>query len=116
MAVKQNRISVRRGEVYWVKLDPTIGMETKKTRPAVIISNDSQNRAGKRYIVAPVTSVVKTVYPFEVGININGKSSKVMLDQLRTIDHKRLGGKLGQLSPEELYKVEISLKIVLHIA
>jgi mRNA interferase MazF len=115
MAVQQSE-AVRRGEIYWVKLDPTIGTETKKTRPAIVISNDSQNRVGQRYIVAPITSAVKTVYPFEVKININGKPSKVMLDQIRTIDHRRLGGKLGQVSQEELSQVERVIKLVLHIA
>lgn len=115
MAVKQSE-NVRRGEIYWVKLDPTIGTETKKTRPAIIISNDSQNKVGRRYIVAPITSVVKTVYPFEIEININEKPSKVMLDQIRTIDHSRLAGKISKLSQEELNQVERAIKLVLHIA
>ena len=115
MSVKQNKI-VKRGEIYWVKLDPTIGTETKKTRPAIVISNDAQNKVGRRYIVAPITSSVKTVYPFEVKININEKSSKIMLDQIRTIDHIRLAGKLGQVSQEELNQVERAIKLVLHIA
>jgi mRNA interferase MazF len=115
MAIQQSEV-VRRGEIFWVKLDPTIGTETKKTRPAIVISNDSQNRVGRRYIVAPITSVIKMVYPFEVEININGKSSKVMLDQIRTIDHRRLGEKLGQVSQEELSQVEKAIKLVLHIS
>lgn len=49
----------KRGEVYWVNLDPTLGSEVKKTRLAVIISNDGQNRVGKRVIVAPMTSILK---------------------------------------------------------
>lgn len=115
MTVKQSE-NVRRGKIYWVKLDPTVGTETKKTRPAIVISNDAQNKVGRRYIVAPITSVVKTVYPFEVEININGKPSKVMLDQIRTIDHSRLAGKIGKLSQEELNQVERAIKLVLHIA
>lgn len=107
--------NVRKGEVYWVNLDPTVGAETKKTRPAVIISNDAQNKVGQRYIVAPVTSVIKTIYPFEVKIDINGKTSKVMLDQIRTVDHKRLGGKLCKLSQEELHQIERAIKLVLEI-
>lgn len=115
MAVKHVG-NVRRGEVYWVKLDPTIGTETKKTRPAIVISNDAQNKVGHRYIVAPITSIVKTVYPFEVEIYINEKPSKVMLDQIRTIDHSRLERKIGKLSQEELDQVERAIKLVLHIA
>ncbi len=115
MISEQDKV-IKRGEIYRVKLDPTMGTETKKTRSALIVSNDSQNRVGRRYIVAPITSVVKTLYPFEVKINIDGKSSKVMLDQIRTIDHIRLAEKLGQVSPEELNQVERAIKLVLHIA
>lgn len=106
---------ITRGEVYWVQLGQSLGTETKKTRPAVIISNDSQNKVGQRYIIAPITSVIKIVYPFEVKVNINGKPSKVMLDQIRTVDHKRLGRKICKLSHEELNQIERIIKIVLQI-
>ena len=55
----------KRGEVYWVKLDPTVGSETKKTRPGVVVSNDSGNEYSSRVILAPITSQSKKVYPFE---------------------------------------------------
>lgn len=116
MAIKQKETRVGRGDVYWVKLDPTIGTETRKTRPAVIISNDSQNKVGSRYIIAPITSTVKTVYPFEAEVNVNGNPSKVMLDQIRTVDHKRLREKLCKLLPEELGRIERAIKVALHIA
>lgn len=112
---KKDEKNVRRGDVYWINLDPAIGTETKKIRPSVIISNDSQNKLGQRYVVAPITSIVKTVYPFEVKVNLNGKLSKVMLDQIRTIDHKRLGRKLCEVSAEELHQIEMAIKIVLQI-
>jgi len=116
MTMKQKDKNVRRGEVYWVNLDPTIGTEIQKTRPAVIISNDSQNKVGQRYIVAPVTSTTKNLYPFEVNININGTLSKAMLDQIRTLDHQRLGKRICKLSFEELNQIERAVKIVLDIA
>ena len=113
---EKNEKNVKRGEVYWVNLDPTIGTETKKVRPAVIISNDAQNKVGHGYIVAPITSVVKNVYPFEVKIDINGNISKAMLDQIRTIDHQRLGARLSKVSAEELNHIERAIKIVLNLA
>ena len=106
---------IKRGDVYWVNLDPATGTETKKTRPAVIISNDAQNRVGRRYIIAPITSVVKTIYPFEAEIQIDNTPSKVMLDQIRTVDDQRLGQKLCTLSIEELSQIEKVLKLVLSI-
>lgn len=102
-----------RGEVYWVTLDPTVGSETKKTRPALIVSNNAQNQASKRVIVAPLTSVVNKIYPFEVPVNIKGKESKVMLDQIRTLDCQRLGEKIGNLSPQEMNNIDKVLKFVL---
>jgi mRNA interferase MazF len=116
MTIKKNEKNVTRGDIYWVNLNPTLNTEIKKIRPRVIISNDAQNKVGQRYIVAPVTSSVKTVYPFEVKININGKPSKTMLDQIRTVYYQRLGEKIGKVSIEELLQIERAIKIVFHIA
>lgn len=103
----------KRGEVYWVNLDPTLGSEVKKTRPAVIISNDGQNRVGKKVIVAPMTSILKKIYPFEVKVILGDKESKVMIDQIRAIDCQRIGRKLGNLSFNEMKELDTILKLVL---
>lgn len=102
-----------RGEIYWVNLDPTVGSEAKKTRPGVIVSNDAQNRVGRRVIVAPLTFVVKKVYPFEILVSIKEKQSKVMLDQIRTVDCQILGEKMGKLNMEEIEALDKALKLVL---
>ncbi len=86
----------RRGEVYWVQLDPTIGTEIAKTRPAVIISNDIGNEYSARVIVAAVTSQhLDRIYPFEVLVEAGegglAQRSKVLLDQIRSVDKRRLG-------------------------
>jgi mRNA interferase MazF len=113
--VNSGRNSILRGQIYWVNLDPSIGSEIKKTRPALILSNDQQNKVGQRFIVAPLTSALGKVYPFEAVVNIKGKSSKVMLDQIRTIDQARLAGYLESLSHEEMERVEKALKLVLDL-
>ena len=113
--MKIGNSSIKRGDIYWVNLDPTIGSEIKKTRPAVVISNDVQNGIGIRFIVAPVTSQVKKIYPFEAKIELKGKRGKVLLDQIRTIDVKRLGEFVGSLSTTELKDVNEALKLVLSI-
>jgi mRNA interferase MazF len=107
--------AVKRGDVYWVNLDPTIGSEIRKTRPTVILSNDIQNKMGIRYVVGPITSQVKRVYPFEALVKVKGKKAKVLLDQIRTIDSKRLGKLINHLSAHELNDVGKALKLVLSI-
>ena len=110
-----NDVKYQRGDVYWINLDPTIGSEIKKTRPGVIVSNNSQNRAAHRIIVAPMTTVVKKVYPFETLVTLDNKQSKVMLDQIRTVDCIRLGSKLGRLTIEEIDELDKVLKLVLSL-
>ncbi len=80
----------KRGDVYWVNLDPTIGNEIRKKRPAMIVSNDSANSVASRVIVAPITSNASVILPFEVAISVNGKNGKILLDQIRSIDKLRL--------------------------
>ncbi|MCS6842946.1 MAG: type II toxin-antitoxin system PemK/MazF family toxin [Caldilineales bacterium] len=110
----------RRGEIYWVKLDPTIGSEIAKTRPALIISNDIGNQFSDRVIVAPISaSSTDKVYPFEVLLSAGEgglpRESKVLLDQIRTVDKRRLGEKLGVLSPERMQEVNRAIRLSLNV-
>lgn len=103
----------KRGEVYWVNLDPTVGSEINKRRPCVVISNDSGNEISRRVIVAPITSSVKQVYPFEVKVDIQGKQGKALLDQVRSIDKQRLCGKIIHLDKTVMQCIDRALKISL---
>lgn len=103
----------KRGEVYWVDLDPTIGTEINKTRPGLIISNNLGNELSNRVIIAPVTSSASKVYSFEVKILINNIIGKILLDQIRTIDKKRLKKKITTLDKETIAQVDAALKISL---
>jgi mRNA interferase MazF len=108
----------RRGDVFLVTFDPTIGAEIRKTRPAVVIQNDVGNRAGSTTIVAAITSQVKSpLYPFEVlvpsGEGGLGKSSVVLLNQIRTIDRARLVRRLGALRRETMARVDEALIVSL---
>ena len=87
---------VKRGEVYWVNLDPTIGSEIRKTRPALIISPDDMNAALPRVIVAPLTSKGQPL-GCRPELVFDGKKARVLLDQIRAIDKQRLAGKLGEI-------------------
>jgi mRNA interferase MazF len=107
------RVAPRRGDVFWVILDPTVGTEIKKTRPAVIVSNDSCNAHGARVVVAPVTSNVTSLYPGEAKVLIQKRDARVLGDQLRSIDRQRLGKRIGRLTRDEIELVDEALRITL---
>jgi mRNA interferase MazF len=87
---------VKRGEVYWVNLDPTIGSEINKTRPALIVSPDDMNEILPRVIIAPLTSQGQPL-GCRPKVQFEGKSARILLDQLRTVDKLRLVSKMGQI-------------------
>ena len=110
----------RRGEIYWVTLDPTVGREIAKTRPALVISNDIGNEHSLRVIVAPIRSqTVGRVYPFEVDLAAGeggvSQASKVLLDQIRTVDKARLGRRLGSLSAARIAAVARAIRLSLAV-
>jgi len=87
---------VKRGEVYWVNLDPTIGTEIRKTRPALVVSPDDLNEALPRVMIAPLTSKGQPL-GCRPEVVFNGKSARILLDQLRSVDKCRLSGKMGMI-------------------
>jgi len=105
----------RRGEIYWVALDPAVGTEIKKTRPAVVVSNDSCNTHGSRIVVLPVTSNVDSLYPGEALIRIKGQPGRALGDQIRSLDKIRLQSRIGSLTTEEMAAVDEALLITLGI-
>jgi mRNA interferase MazF len=106
----------RRGDVYRVALDPGVGTKIRKTRPAVIVSNDSANDFGMRVVVLPVTTNVSSLFPGEALVSVGGKPGRVLGDQIRSVDKKRLRGRLGSLSPREMRTVDGVLRITLDLA
>jgi len=105
----------RRGEVWWVSFDASVGGEIQKTRPAVILSNDSANAALNRVIVVPISSQAAKVYPGEALITLNGKQRKAMADQIMTASKQRLKNKLGILSRVDVTAVEGAVLLQLAI-
>ena len=87
---------VRRGEVFWVNLDPTVGGEIRKTRPALVVSPDDMNLALPRVIVAPLTSAGQAL-GCRPEVRFKGKRARILLDQLRCVDKMRLAGKVGRI-------------------
>lgn len=116
MATKPKVSAPRRGEVCLVSFDPTVGAEIKKTRPALILQNDIANRYSPITIVAAITSQFEQpLYPTEVlikapegGLGVDGV---VLLNQIRSVDKRRLVRRLGVLKAETLRQVERAILI-----
>ncbi len=87
---------MKRGDVYWVELDPTVGTEIRKTRPCLVVSPDDMNKVLPRVIIAPITSKGQS-FGCRPETTIDGKKAKILLDQIRTVDKKRFKGKLGNV-------------------
>jgi mRNA interferase MazF len=105
----------RRGEVWWVAFDPSVGGEIQKTRPAMIVSNNAANTVLNRVIVIPLTSQSVKVYPGEAMVTLNGEPRKAMADQLTTASKKRIRSKLGELSVSDVAAVESAILLQLGI-
>lgn len=107
---------MKRGEVWWVNLDPTIGSEIRKRRPCVIVSNNVANRVQSRIQVVPMTSGGHAqVYPWEARIVINGSASKALADQVRTVSKERLVAIEGVASPVEMAALDDALRFQLSL-
>ena len=102
-----------RGEVWWVEFDPAIGSEIRKTRPGVVVSNNSANRNLGRVIVVPLTSNTDRIYPGEARVTVAAKESKAMADQIMTADKVRLKSRIDVLSKADLIAVETALRVQL---
>ena len=96
-------------DIVLVSLDPTIGSEIKKTRPCVVISPNEMNKHLNTLVIAPMTSTGKS-YPTRVAIEYAGKSGWVVIDQIRTIDQKRIVKHLGIVKPKVIVDLKAAIK------
>ena len=108
-------MKIKRGDVFWVSFDPSIGGEIKKKRPAVVVSTDKANPYLNRAAVVPLSSKISRIYPSEARISFQDKESKAMADQIRTISKGRLISKIGSLPLEEMEKIENKIKLFLEL-
>jgi mRNA interferase MazF len=112
---------IKRGEIYWANLDPTIGAEIKKTRPVLVVSNNINNTYSPLVTILPISSNVKNPYPYEVlvekGIAGLKNASIIKANQIKTIDKKRINGQLiGFIDNSDIMEqVNKAIKIHLHL-
>jgi len=105
---------VQRGDVFWANLDPTLGVEIKKTRPVVIVSNDVINQRSQLVIVVPLTTNVERLSPGHVlvpaGVGGLAEDSKALTEQIRAMDKRRLAARIGSLSDHFLRLIEQAIR------
>jgi mRNA interferase MazF len=115
---------MRRGDVYWVDLDPAMGSEVNKTRPAVIVSNDAANRAAERkgngiVTVVPITSNIDRVFPFQVLLAASNcglpSDSKAQAEQVRALAYERLRSRIGTVPATNLRQIDEALRLHLSL-
>lgn len=114
---------MKRGEIRWVDLEPARGAESKKRRPAVIVSNDGANATAQRLnqgvvTVVPVTSNIRRVHPFQILLTAQRTGlptdSKAQAEQVRSVAVERIGAQIGVLSADDVAALDEALR--LHLA
>jgi mRNA interferase MazF len=105
----------RRGEVWWVRLDPTLGSEIAKTRPCLILSGNVINERRRTVVVVPLSSSPHATPPLLVPVRCGGRDVIAVTDQIRAVSKERLDRCIGTLSPQHLEAVEQGVRDVLEL-
>ena len=104
---------MRRGDVFWVNLDPVVGSEVGKKRPAVVVQNEAANRTSATATVIPLSTNLRRVYPFQVRVPAGeaglDRDSKALCEQIRTLSRTRLIERIGTIGPARLDEIREAL-------
>jgi len=107
---------LKRGEIWWIDLDPTRGSEIKKTRPGAILTVDALNKARRTVVIVPLSSSALPRPPIVVATPSVGKQSVAVCDQVRAVDTDRLIEKIGELSKTDLSAISSGMKQILGLS
>ena len=105
--------AIRRGEVWWIALDPSVGGEIRKTRPAVVISNDDANTHHNRIQVMPLTGRTTPARSWEAQVVIESNSGKALADQISTVAKECLLQRMARVTAAELVAIERAIEVQL---
>ena len=106
---------IKRGDVWWVRLDPAQGSEIKKTRPCVVLTHDTLNRLRRTVVVVPLSTAAKPHPPITVPVTSRDNSAVAVIDQIRAVAKHRLKSKLETLPAEELEEVCRAVSTILEL-
>lgn len=106
---------MKRGEVWWVNFDPSVGGKIRKRRPAIIVSNNAANKYLNRVQVVPLTSKEDRLYPSESYVKVKGKKARAKADQIATVSKLRLNSKQGTISKSDMRGVDAAIKTQLNL-
>ena len=107
--------SPRRGEVWWVLLDPTLGSEIRKTRPCLVMTNDILNQRRRTVVVVPFSTALVGNPPLQVTVVCAGRRAVAVTDQIRSVSKLRLRQRIGTVTAEDLKTVEDGLRQILEL-
>lgn len=106
---------IKRGDIWWVSLDPTLGSEIKKTRPCVVLTHDTLNQIRRTVVVLPLSTAAKPHPPITVPVTCQGNPAVAVIDQIRAVSKLRLKSKIASLDQDELEEVGRAVSVILEI-
>ena len=105
----------RRGEIWWARLDPTVGSEIKKTRPCVVVSSSVVNQHRRTVVVVPLSTSLRVAHPLTVRVTCTGRQVVAVIDQVRAVAKERLARRIEELPHSQLQAIESALREVLEL-
>ncbi|MDO9541320.1 MAG: type II toxin-antitoxin system PemK/MazF family toxin [Kiritimatiellia bacterium] len=106
---------IKRGDIWWVALDPTQGSEIHKTRPCLILTHDTLNRLRRTVVVIPLSTSAKPHPPITVPLNCQGKPAVAVIDQIRAVAKHRLKSRIESVSPRDQREVGLAISAILEL-
>jgi mRNA interferase MazF len=108
-------IAIKRGDIWWISLDPTQGSEIKKTRPCIVLTHGTINRLRRTVAVVPLSTAAKPHPPITVPVTCQGSAAVAVVDQIRAVAKHRLKAKIETISPDELDEVCQAVSAILEL-